>query len=448
MKRNYIAYILLTVSLMWSCSEVKDWQDEKDNIPPKSVTDVVVENINGGAIITYKLPDDPDLLAVKAVYYYKKGEDLKEAYSSAFNNTISLEGFPDVNERTVQLFAIDKSMNHSAPVEVQIKPLLPPVEMIRKSLKVNPTFGGVYMLWENAQEDEISITLYRKDAKGDMAFYDAYYSKAKEGKYTFRGLENAEQEFYFEIKDKWGNYSAPLDTILTPLFEEEIVGRNNSGDIWQRWGWDDKSCIYRGDIVGQEAAANRQFRLIHDGNTWNNSTWWHTKGNKLSDFIDWPNAEYTVMPLYFTIDMGKKASYSRLRYWMRSRSPIFSAQTFTSFEVWGTNNPKPLSQIGDGSKEDNLKYWTEWPEVNGTDEWKNDWEKLADFKLTLPSGATDPNLLTNEDTEFIKAGFEVEMDPKYANEPFRYIRFVVRECREPSAQIQLSELKFWGAYKE
>ena len=42
MKRNYIAYILLTVSLMWSCSEVKDWQDEKDNIPPKSVTDVVV----------------------------------------------------------------------------------------------------------------------------------------------------------------------------------------------------------------------------------------------------------------------------------------------------------------------------------------------------------------------------------------------------------------------
>ena len=106
MKRNYIAYILLTVSLMWSCSEVKDWQDEKDNIPPKSVTDVVVENINGGAIITYKLPDDPDLLAVKAVYYYKKGEDLKEAYSSAFNNTISLEGFPDVNERTVQLLSL------------------------------------------------------------------------------------------------------------------------------------------------------------------------------------------------------------------------------------------------------------------------------------------------------------------------------------------------------
>lgn len=50
MKKNYIAYILLTASLMWSCSEIKDWQDEKDNIPPKSVTNVVVENINGGAI--------------------------------------------------------------------------------------------------------------------------------------------------------------------------------------------------------------------------------------------------------------------------------------------------------------------------------------------------------------------------------------------------------------
>ncbi len=53
-----------------------------------------------------------------------------------------------------------------------------------------------------------------------------------------------------------------------------------------------------------------------------------------------------------------------------------------------------------------------------------------------------------EDIEFVKAGFEVEMDPQYANKPYRYIRFVIRKNREPSAQIQLSELKFWGAYQE
>lgn len=125
--------------------------------------------------------------------------------------------------------------------------------------------------------------------------------------------------------------------------------------------------------------------------------------------------------------------------------------TFTSFEVWATNDPKPLSEIGDGGRDDNLRYWTEWPEVGGTDAWKEDWTKLADCILSFPSGAPNnaaPSQLTSEDQEFIRAGFEFEMDPQYANTPFRYIRLVIRSQNQVTSQIQLGELKFWGAYAE
>jgi hypothetical protein len=445
--------ILLGVALLliiWNCSEVQDWSDPKDNIAPGMITNAQVENLNGGARITYTLPGDNDLLGVKAVYSFSEDGEVREAFSSAFRDTIELVGFPDTDEYTVELITLDKSKNESDPVELKIKPLTPPVNIIRQTLKVSPAFGGLYTTWLNEMKENIAISLYSKNSTGEFALYDTYYTEASEGQYAFRGLENTEKEFRIVIRDRWKNYSNPLDTILTPLFEEEIVGRDDTGDIWQRYGFDDKTCIYRGDISSQMPKSHRQFRVIHNGSGFHNHFWWGSgpDANKLEQFIDWPDSEYEVEPIYFTIDMGRKASYSRHRFWMRSREPLFSAQCWTSYEIWGTNELKPINEVGNGSKEDNLKYWTNWPEVEGTDEWKNDWVKLADCVLTLPSGETDPSLVTEEDREFIRAGFEFEMFPEKANEPFRYLRFVIRESKASHTQIQLAELKFWGAYQD
>src|SRR5690606_15995025 len=147
--------------------------------------------------------------------------------------------------------------------------------------------------------------------------------------------------------------------------------------------------------------------------------------------------------------MMRSASYSRMRYWMRARSPIFSAPIVTSLELWATDQPKAWNEVGDGSKEANLKYWTQWPEVGGTDEWKNDWVKILDAEVKLPSGQTDPAALTAEDRDFVAAGFEFEIDPQFANQNFRYIRFVVRQGNWPNqAFFQVSQIKFWGVYAD
>jgi hypothetical protein len=242
--------------------------------------------------------------------------------------------------------------------------------------------------------------------------------------------------------------------MLTPLFEEEIYGRDpvTTANIWIRFGYDDKTCLYRGDIPSQAAEGGREFWRLYDGAVYQNSTWWMTTANFLSSIIPWPDPTYVVKPVYFTIDMVRPASYSRRRYWMRSRTPYFSAEAIVSFELWGTNEPKALNTIGDGSQADNLKYWTAWPEVGGTDEWKNDWVKLADCEIQFPSGVSpylrDP-VLTPADVDFIAEGFGFDTDPVHAYEPFRYLRFAIRSMNSSvGTQIQLTELKFWGAYAD
>jgi hypothetical protein len=456
-KMRKAAVIALSAMFLWSCEEVKDWHDPTDSVPPGALINIKVKNVNGGAWVYYSLPADNDLLGVRAEYAFEEGEELHNVFSSAFNDSILIEGYANTNEHTVNLYVIDKSHNESTPVQVTIKPLTPPVELLRQSLKLYTTFGGIYSEWTNKTETDMAIYVYIKDSIGNYTLHETCYSKTLNGKYTFREMRNTTQNFRIEIRDKWEHYATPLDTVMTPLFEEVIYGRDpvTLAGIWQRFGFDDRSCIYRGDTPGQSTESGRGFDRVYDGAAFQNSSWWMTgpNGNVLSDFVEGPENNYSILPVYFTLDMGRKASYSRLRYWMRSRSPYYSASTLASFELWGTNEPKPLNTIGNGSKEDNLKYWTQWPEVGGTDAWKNDWVKLADCVIRFPSGAnpfTTAPVLTADDNAFIAAGFGFDIDPVHASEPFKYLRFVVRSMNNNhgGSQIQMTELMFWGAYAD
>jgi hypothetical protein len=454
MKKSTCFLIGLFAMFLWSCEEVKDWHDPTDNVPPGTLSNVTVKNIGGGAWIYYSLPSDNDLLGVRAEFAFEEGEEKRNVFSSAFNDSILIEGYISTNEHPVTLYVIDKSRNESTPVQTTIKPETPPIEQIRQSMKLYTTFGGIYSEWKNEYEHDVVIEVHIKDSIGDFVLHETCYTKAINGTYTFRNMKNEESDIRVEIRDKWEHYATPIDTVMTPLFEEEIFGRDpvTLVGIWQPFGYDDRTCLYRGDI--SKYYSGNEFSRLYDGAVFQNSTWWMIDNAyyALSNYIEWP-VRYQPRPLYLTIDMGKKASYSRLKYWMRSRSPYYSAVALVSFELWGTNEPKPLNTIGDGSRADNLKYWTQWPEVDGTDEWKNDWVKLADCILQFPSGA-DPytiassSILTEEDKEFLADGFGFAIDPARTGEAFKYLRFIIRETNFGDTQLQITELKFWGAYAE
>jgi hypothetical protein len=122
----------------------------------------------------------------------------------------------------------------------------------------------------------------------------------------------------------------------------------------------------------------------------------------------------------------------------------------TVFDIWATNNPKPVEEIGDW--EANLRYWTSWSRVGGTDAWKNDWVKIASCRLVLPSGITKASQtnLTDADKTYIQSGFPFDMDPRIGNQTFRYLRFEIKDTNDGGGvegsplALSLCELRFWG----
>ncbi|MDR1096960.1 MAG: DUF4959 domain-containing protein [Tannerella sp.] len=453
-KRHPVMYFLcrllmpvIPAALMWSCTEVKDWNDPTDNIPPGTVTNVNVRNLNGGAIIHYTRPNDSDLMGVKAVFSFGEDDVPQEVYASAFRDSIVVDGYADTNEHTVELYAIDKSGNLSAPAPVIIKPETPPVELIRQTLNVSPTFGGVYASWDNPLGKSMDIALYTIDSVGDRVLHDRYYSSGVTGRYTFRNLEIREQPIHIELRDRWNHYALPLDTVMEPLFETQIMGRDEMGrNIWSLYGLEDKTNTYRGD--SNVPLNSTPFSVLHNGILYNSGDWWATDVCMLQNYIPGGGTNY-LYPVYFTIDMGVPSVYSRLAYYTRNRSPSYSAWCWYEFEVWGTNTrPKDPAEVGDGSVLDNLKYWTGWESVEATDAWKNDWIKLADCVIRFPSGTPNnvSSVTSAEDIAFVQNGFHFDVDTDKTSVPCRYIRFVVRKTNNGANYLQASELCFWGAY--
>jgi hypothetical protein len=70
------------------------------------VTNPQVENLNGGAKISYVLPADDDLFGVKAVYSLNDGK-VRESFASASRDSIILESYGTTGQYTVTLYAID-----------------------------------------------------------------------------------------------------------------------------------------------------------------------------------------------------------------------------------------------------------------------------------------------------------------------------------------------------
>src|SRR5689334_12392643 len=83
-----------------------------DKTVPQPVADPVVTNLPGAAIIQYTLPDDPNLLYVRAEYE-RNGEKL-DAKASFYYNYILVEGFGDTQQREIKLYTVTRAGVSSA----------------------------------------------------------------------------------------------------------------------------------------------------------------------------------------------------------------------------------------------------------------------------------------------------------------------------------------------
>ncbi|HNZ67709.1 MAG: DUF4959 domain-containing protein [Prolixibacteraceae bacterium] len=377
------ALLVLSLLIVFGCEEIEREPITKDSVPPGVITSLVVENIPGGAVITYALPKETDLLYVKAEYELSNGKKV-ETRSSIYASSVQVEGFGDTREREVKLYAVDRSENISAPVTVKVQPLTPPVHMVKNTMEVIPDFGGAQYTWTNETNAPLAFIIITQDSTGALNPVETVYTSVTDGKYTVRGFDPEEKIFAIVIRDRWDNYSDTVKVTLTPMFEEKL-DKSKFDDI-----------VLPGDTDMNGWEGRSYYIFDDDINTFNHSL------------------AGTGWPQYFTIDLGVTARLSRVIVIQRQSFP-YSHGNPRLLEVWGIEEAPPA----DGS-------------------WDN-WIKLRDCVATKPSamGGT-----ADEDANHLKKGDEYSFtleDP-----PVRYIRFLVNETWGVTGFIHFAEVTFYG----
>lgn len=387
---KFIGLVLLFSNL--SCVDDNQGPLEQSGSVPQKVTVLSVENMPGAAKIFYSLPDDPNVLYVQADYTLSNGEK-KSVKASTYTNFIAIEGFGKSEMQDVKLFTVTRSEVSSEPVEVEINPLPARIHEVFQTLAVSETFGGVFTHFQNTSKAELILHTLIKSDDGTWAGYDRLYSNAAERAYSIRGLENEPIEFAFYFSDKWNNSSDTLIRILTPLFETVL-----DKALWRNAKLFNDT--YRPEFAGWDLE-----------NAWDNTTgkfyWGHPS-----------QPENLAIPNWFTIDLGKKYIFSRIRVNQISHhnSFMYSMGAPQVFEIWGSNNP---SQDGD------------W----------NNWTQVGSYESKKPSGSA-MGFLTDEDIRVALAGEDFDFPVNLA--PYRYIRFKTNRTYGGTLNVALSELTLWG----
>lgn len=389
MKSN-ILLIFVFLLFSSSCQEKEHGPLVKSGKTPSKLSGIEVENINGGARITYSLPDDYDLLYVLAVFSSREGEE-RVVKSSLYKNYVVLDGFADTSEYVVNLYTVNRSEKRSEPVATTIHPLTPPIHTVFQSLKVSEDFGGVNVNFVNEPEKEyIFHTLY-KDESGEWVNYDRLYTKSKTRDYSVRGLPSEPTEFAFYFTDRWKNHSDTLVKTLTPLYEEKL-----DKSIWKHLPLDNDTYIPQ--------SYGWRFTNAFDGDF--NSLFYQ----KLSG---------ASMPNWFTLDLGRKNKFSRMVVHQAPTSRASYSYNYGTprlYEIWGSNDPS-----WDGS-------------------WDN-WTLLLECESIKPSGSA-VGVTTAEDRAYAMAGENYNF-PLTAGK-YRYIRFKTLKSWTGAENLMLTELTLYG----
>lgn len=378
---------------LFGCSKSDRLNFTDESAPaPAQVSGVRSVANPGGAVLTYKIPADPNLSYVKAVYEIRPGVT-SEAKSSTYTDTLALVGFGDTNPHQVKIYSVGKNEKMSEPVIISVTPLTPPVKSIYATADMIEAFGGVSVSFANASKANISVQLLiDSTGKGIWSPLYTYYTGNATGKFSVRGMSSKEKKFGLVIRDRYSNLSDTLIKNLTPRFEIAIAK-----NTW--------SILRLPTDQFNAAAATYPIEKIYDGK-------WAILGG---DCFASPNA--SVLPQWFTLDLGKKVLLSRFKEHQAPTSHLYVASAVKRFELWGSNSPS-----ADGSFDS--------------------WVLLGTFDSYKPSGSP-LGTTTAEDKNY---GNFLGEDFGFDNQPaaYRYYRFKTLETYSSTGQIVIGELSFFG----
>ncbi|NIG54961.1 DUF5000 domain-containing lipoprotein [Chitinophaga sp. Cy-1792] len=398
MKKLFPAIILLTGLTWLACKKESTPVHIDMNAPaPASLVKVRITNIPGGAILNYDIPNDPNLLYVKAVYNANT-ELQRESKASLYGDTLIVSGFGDTLPHIVKLYAVGRNEKASAPLEVTVNPLSPPVRETFKTFNLQATFGGAALLFKNAAATPLTYYIM-VDTTGKKTWKTLriYTSSSTDGSVTYRGMDTITKNFAAYIKDRYGNKSDTQYATFKPIFERPI----------------DKSTFKEVDLPTDN----------YEGHTWSGlslrvmSFMWNNIWNSDNDVFH-TKTSIALMPAWFTFDMGATNLLSRFKFYHRSgTSGAYVGGDPQIFEFYGSNKPNP-----DGS-------------------WDDSWTFIGRFNSVKPTAGT---AVTAEDKTFACVNGE-EFDIPPGTPAYRYIRVRILKTWGDFTYFYISELSFWGS---
>ncbi|MBZ4190525.1 DUF5000 domain-containing lipoprotein [Niabella beijingensis] len=402
LKMKQLFPLVITLLVVLGCKRQDNYINYTDaTLPaPAQVYDLRVTSVAGGAYIVYKVPGDSNLRYVKAVYETAPGTKW-EVKASYFNDTLKVEGFGDTSIHEVQIYSVGKNEKESSPVVVQVKPLLPAIMSVYKTVAISGTFGGVNVRLQNPGRSNLAVVVLHDPLKdGNLKELTTYYSAADRISFSVRGMDTTDKKISLYLRDRWNNKTAATTALIKPLYEELI----------DKASW--KPLYLPGDTY--DYVEGYVLPKLWD--------------NGLGYCCLFASKGYTF-PHTITIDFGKQVVLSRMKTWQHPESP-YNGPSVKEFEVWGSNTFNP-----DGDYEDPV-----------TKTYRSNWVRLGVFSSYKPSGAP-LGTVTNEDRDYaLNKGEDFEFE---AGLPaVRYLRFKTTATYANTAGQQgavvLQELTLWG----
>ncbi|MCF8370059.1 MAG: DUF4959 domain-containing protein [Bacteroidales bacterium] len=397
--KNLIIYVVLVLIILfvWACKKESD-----DTTPPGKIEVTNVIPTNGGAIIEYSLPEDNDVLFVKAKYVNSVGHEVFKV-SSHYLSSIEVDGFNDTLPKNIELFAVDHHNNASESVEAEVTPLVSFIHLVQESMVVESELGGVSVSWSNASNKTVFVYLYYKGP--DIDTFKILSSNFAEYSFYVGGLDSVEYEFSAMIEDLVGNKTDLLfvDKAI-PKFEQKIdksswtliSNLSVDGNAWEgvtQNFWDDV--------------------IDHNDNPNDNSYFMISRDN---------NGGALNYPLDIVIDLHKYVIANRFKIWQR-------AYWYSDAENQG------VSAIPYYYQSENLKSFKIYL--------SNDlqtWTLTKEFEIHDPKD-DDGNVPQADLVEALN-GHMFTFDQ--VTEPFRYLKFSITSGFGSEIYVNGSEITIYG----
>lgn len=396
MKKERLTALLLSlcmVFLVYNCKESTGPELSGDgSSEPGKVRNAKVENVPGGANISYTLPENGNISFVKAVYSTKaKGE--QEVKSSIYKDSLAVRGFADTTSKKVKLYTYNGKIK-SKPITVTAHPLRPTFKKVFESISIDNAFGGLTLAYgKNNNEENITISLVQ-DSLGEVLSLQNEYTNKQEGKFNVHGLAPSNYKLGYFIEDAYQNRSDTLFQNITPLYEIKLDKNKFSNAKLPTDSW--------------EPTYNTRFENIYDGFAGEDRN-----GGYNAETVD-------SMPLWITIDLGQKAKISRIIIYGLPYWGMYTNDYPKRFELWGSADPN----------------------FDDDEAFDDSWFKYGTFETKPQSetgiGISDP---------YPENGINYQIPDASAFPYARYFRFVVLSTYSGEKGMGIGELDIYGGPK-